>query len=1408
MKTKYASHSCPDRIRYWVRCGLRNMGLLPGLSVVALLCVPFIATAAEANPVSNGGFEEAGSDRRPRDWEYVGREARLVRDAHGGKRAVLLRRTPEIAAQEKLETGLNRAWQPHSGEQGRMLTERKGGIRFYYKVLRADADTHLRFYVIPMTAEPMEDTGTPRAMFEVPRNHAGDGQWHVGIVGYDFANATDCRWVQVSPRIVGTGTAEWLLDDIRWVREAGPVPVISDLRLYESPGAEGRSCTLRLVFRNVGDHPLKTQAVLSLSNELRTRENPTRTVGPLAPQDTTAVEWTVLGTRSPRSKAAVRLAAGEIEAVRSVTFAPRIVESWLEARRFVLWPGVRTPVTLVLRNAGTCTADGITARIAVGAGLRVVGPAAIPGRSAAPGRLTRIGFQIEATAQTPTTEVRCTWQTAAGERGECRAELVVGAPAPAAPQAAPKDALRLTGRTAEIIFPQSTYGYGIGWVYARPSGELVGVIPRLGRVAPGPVGSAAVPLFADSATRGPAGPCLGEKPAGSAKGGSSLTFLVRNAALTRCGLPEGVSIRFAAPGPETTGAAARVFTVTVGARFTRPGAVRALDGPFFSPGEGSATPTRTEALFPGLEWLKGDEYSSWDTDIAFEHPDRLRTAPHPHKITIPMMVVRSDRVAVGLFWHSRAAWNDGARPPGFAPDESAVDRPSAVFAAPDRFAGHASSTLGLFVPTIPHWVQPNERTASREWPARKSVPLRVHLVYGLYVNPASDSVLDAVLDWARIFGFPPPRRPPRARGGTVSSPGSTDVFRGAGLPDWVRAADFHGRWTPPSPTQWIAEIEWSMNAYLKSLWVPEEHAWWNYRGGPGLTHKTGAYPAFMLDCITGERLSKNGVLRKRLKDLLDDVRSHAPETMPRGDDMGFRFGDPTAALAAAAIQAGDLMRTQPTEGGWRFRPRIGKGGIFQGRDYRLLGPDGEEGNGLTARKAYLMLRMSRMTGDEALLAAGLKALKSMETFRIPRAAQVWEVPVHTPDILAAADACEAYLEAYQITGDKHWLDQAVYWETAGLPFLYLWDVDAFPFLRYASIPVFGATWMRGSWFGRPVQWNGLRWAFAAQKLAEVDSSLPWRMLAAGVTISAMYQQGTAPESGDFALWPDSVSAEDAHKSAWVFPPRQVLENVYKLMGYEPRPITVAVPAGPGQFRINACGRIEAPQYAGEVLRFVLSAPAPLPTQVLVAGTSQPREVLVNGKILPRAATGKKRAQTAGWWAYDGDARLLRIHPGVTGKSTIAVRPLRWQACRILPQVQTRLDFEFDSGRQGWRPAHDIATMDAVDGALDIAVSGTDPYLVRPMCRIDGNTVGRVHVRMAVDGGSLAQFYWTTDKARAMSEARTARVKVTADGRMHDYSFEVGAHPSWRGQIITAVRLDPTNGVKRAHARIDFIRGEP
>jgi hypothetical protein len=51
-----------------------------------------------------------------------------------------------------------------------------------------------------------------------------------------------------------------------------------------------------------------------------------------------------------------------------------------------------------------------------------------------------------------------------------------------------------------------------------------------------------------------------------------------------------------------------------------------------------------------------------------------------------------------MFWDVRQQW-DGKR-----------DQPSVVFASPDRFENQRSHLVGLFVPSVPEFVEMNQRS--------------------------------------------------------------------------------------------------------------------------------------------------------------------------------------------------------------------------------------------------------------------------------------------------------------------------------------------------------------------------------------------------------------------------------------------------------------------------------------------------------------------------------------------------------------------------------------------------------------------------------------------------------------------------------------------------------------------------
>ncbi|MFV1966517.1 MAG: hypothetical protein ACC628_13920, partial [Pirellulaceae bacterium] len=175
-------------------------------------------------------------------------------------------------------------------------------------------------------------------------------------------------------------------------------------------------------------------------------------------------------------------------------------------------------------------------------------------------------------------------------------------------------------------------------------------------------------------------------------------------------------------------------------------------------------------------------------------------------------------------------------------------------------------------------------------------------------------------------------------------------------------------------------------------------------------------------------------------------------------------------------------------------------------------------SGICARPAADLLEYARVTGDEAARKAGLRTLEYMKRFNTPRGAQVWEVPLHTPDQLASAYLVWAYVRGYELTGDEEYLTLARKWALSGVPFTYLWG--SHPIMVYSTPPVFGATnWVGPVWIGKPVQWVGGVYAYALTKLAPYDDTLDWNHLARGILIAA--EQMQYPDGPYAGLLPDA-----------------------------------------------------------------------------------------------------------------------------------------------------------------------------------------------------------------------------------------------------------------------------------------------
>jgi hypothetical protein len=290
-------------------------------------------------------------------------------------------------------------------------------------------------------------------------------------------------------------------------------------------------------------------------------------------------------------------------------------------------------------------------------------------------------------------------------------------------------------------------------------------------------------------------------------------------------------------------------------------------------------------------------------------------------------------------------------------------------------------------------------------------------------------------------------------------------------------------------------------------------------------------------------------------------------------------------LSGRAAQWRDLRRTeaeairvsQQADGAFRYDGPLARGHFEN------------TASGYEAERAARLLDWAWYSGDPRYLEAGLKSLDRMRRFRTPRGAQIWEVPLHTPDILAAAWLVRAYLRGYELTERADLLRQAVNWAMTGVPFVYQWQSR--PTMAYATISVLGATqWRAPNWIGLPVQWCGIVYADAIAQLAEHDDRHNWRQMAEGILRSA--EQMQYPDGPYAGCLPDSVELASQQRRGPAINPCALVYLRRRLDG-DPAGLCVAA---------NSRHRIVAPfavKLDGE--RATIQAAAGISYQVLIDG---------------------------------------------------------------------------------------------------------------------------------------------------------------------------------------------------------------
>ena len=217
-------------------------------------------------------------------------------------------------------------------------------------------------------------------------------------------------------------------------------------------------------------------------------------------------------------------------------------------------------------------------------------------------------------------------------------------------------------------------------------------------------------------------------------------------------------------------------------------------------------------------------------------------------------------------------------------------------------------------------------------------------------------------------------------------------------------------------------------------------------------------------------------------------------------------------------------------------------------------------NGYTAMAMEELLVDATWSGDEVEIAKALTALdKALARYAgsVPRGAQPWEMPLHTPDIIASGLMVRCCALGYLLKPDGKYLKAARYWAYTGLSMVYLvpppftFPDGVTPFGCYATCGVMGATqWDLVSWMGRPVQWCGLVYSAALYdyaRLCSADDAAFWRTVADGIVASGVHQSHPASDPERQGLLPDSIFIDGQTRNPPAINPGDVQENLSEMI---------------------------------------------------------------------------------------------------------------------------------------------------------------------------------------------------------------------------------------------------------------------
>lgn len=172
--------------------------------------------------------------------------------------------------------------------------------------------------------------------------------------------------------------------------------------------------------------------------------------------------------------------------------------------------------------------------------------------------------------------------------------------------------------------------------------------------------------------------------------------------------------------------------------------VEYIRGPWLKVGEGSFETQKDAAILPGVDWAINGEWTS-GTDF-FKDPWALRVAPHPNKVTMPMMSVSHEDWSIGLSWkpgQTATRWFNYRE-----------HRPQPVMASPNFVDRKNNHLMGLMVPDAS--IEGHENEIIAAIPLELKVDQKIDFDAKIWLKNGSG--VDLMTAWVKENGLPDPSK--------------------------------------------------------------------------------------------------------------------------------------------------------------------------------------------------------------------------------------------------------------------------------------------------------------------------------------------------------------------------------------------------------------------------------------------------------------------------------------------------------------------------------------------------------------------------------------------------------------------------------------------------------------------------